>query len=73
MINMKLDVPIKNLNFSFSIINKLEKLQINTLDDLWKCKRIYLKENGFTDVEIHQLQIQLQLRSLEFNKKIYKV
>lgn len=69
---MKLDMPIDNLNFSLSIINKLKKLKINTLDDLWKCKKVYLKENGFNNIEIHQLQIHLQLHSLDFNKKVYK-
>jgi len=70
---MKLDVKIENLKLSKEIITKLNSLSIYTIEDLWRCKRLYLKESGLTDSQIHEIQIQLQLRSLDFNKKIYKV
>lgn len=70
---MKLDVSINDLRLSQEINQKLNSLSLNTIEDLWKCKRIYLKENGLTDSEIHQIRIQLQLRSLDLNQKVYKI
>lgn len=69
---MKLDVSIENLKLSTEVVKKLKELSLNTLEDLWKCKRLFLKNSGFTDSEIHQIQIQLQLHSIDFNKKVYK-
>lgn len=69
---MKLDVCIENLKLSEELIRKLKELSLYTIEDLWKSKRLFLKEHGFNDSEIHQIQIQLQLRSLDFNQKIYK-
>lgn len=70
---MKLDVSINDLRLSQEINQKLNSLSLNTIEDLWKCKRIYLKEKGLTDSEIHQIRIQLQLRSLDLNQKVYKI
>jgi len=70
---MKLDVSIDSLNLTKEVISKLKSISIYTVEDLWKCKRLYLKEQGISDSEIHQIQIQLQLLSLDFGKKIYKV
>lgn len=69
---MKLDVSIEELKLPKDIIEKLKDVSLYTIDDLWKCKRLFLKEKGFTDSEIHCVQIQLQLRSIDFNKKVYK-
>ena len=69
---MKLDVSIENLKLSREITKKLKELSLCTIEDLWKCKRLFLKSQGFADSEIHQIQIQLQLLSIDFNKKVYK-
>ncbi len=69
---MKLDVPIETLHLTDNIIKKLKELQLYTVQDLWCCKREFLKKNGCTDSEIHKIQIELQLRSIDFNHKIYK-
>lgn len=69
---MKLDVSIENLKLPSEIIKRLRELSLCTIEDLWKCKRLFLKGEGFTDSEIHQIQIQLQLLSIDFNRKVYK-
>lgn len=71
--NFNLDYSINELNISKVIISKLNDLEIITVEDLWKCSRSFLKNNGLTDSEIHQIQIQLQLRSIDFGKKVYKI
>lgn len=70
---MDLDIKIINLKLSRELVEKLRSLSLYTIEDLWKCNRIFFKEHGFTDFEINQIQIQLQLHSLDFNKKIYKL
>lgn len=69
---MKLDVSIENLKLPREITKKLKELSLCTIEDLWKCKRLFLKSQGLTDSEIYQIQIQLQLLSIDFNKKVYK-
>ncbi|MBQ7140270.1 MAG: hypothetical protein IJO32_02055 [Bacilli bacterium] len=66
-----LDNNIETLCLEIEIIDKLHKLGLNTINDLWKSKRIYLKENGLTDNEINQIKIKLQLLSIDLNKKVY--
>lgn len=68
-----LNYSINELNLSNVIIDKLNKLNIFTVEQLWMCSRIFLKRNGLIDLEINQIQIKLQLRSLDLDKKIYKV
>lgn len=71
--SLNLDYSIDKLKLSNTIISKLNDLKIITVEDLWKCSRIFLKNNGLTDLEIHEIQIQLQLRSIDFSKKVYKI
>lgn len=66
-----LDNNIETLCLEIKIIEKLHNLGLNTINDLWKSKRIYLKENGLTDNEINQIKIKLQLLSIDLNKKVY--
>jgi len=66
-----LDNNIETLNLEIDIIEKLHNLGLNTINDLWKSNRNYLKENGLTDKEINQIKIKLQLLSIDLNKKVY--
>lgn len=66
-----LDNNIETLSLELEIIEKLHNLNLNTVKDLWKSKRIYLKENGLTDNEINQIKIKLQLLSIDLNNKVY--
>lgn len=72
MNNNDLNISIDNLDLSSKISEKLKELQINKIESLWKCKKEYLKENKFTDSEIAQIKIKLQLYGIDLNKKIYK-
>lgn len=51
---------------------KLKNIGIETIYDLWACTSVYLKNSGFTDVEIAQFRIKLQLEGMDLNHKYYK-
>lgn len=70
---MKVEDVIESLNLSKSIIVKLKSIGIETILDLWKCTRVYLKDKGFTDLEVAQIRIKLQLEGMDLNHKYYKV
>lgn len=62
---------ISFLNLDKLIIKKLNKLNINTIEELWNCNRSYFKDNNFDNLEIKDIKISLQLLGLDLNKKIY--
>lgn len=59
-----LDLPEK-------IITKLEKNSLYFVEDIWKLRRVDLKNMNFSNEEINKIIIQLQLKGLDVNKKIY--
>ena len=69
--NKNLNKNIESLDLDNNILLKLKENNINTIEELWKTNRKYLKKNGLTDSEINQITIKLQLLSLDLNKKIY--
>ncbi len=62
---------IDNLSLNKNIINKLKELNINYIEELWQLKRSDLKYNNFTNDEINEIIISLQLIGLDLNKKKY--
>jgi DNA-directed RNA polymerase alpha subunit len=66
-----LDNPIEDLNIKNTITQKLKKNNILVIKDIWKLKRKDLKSLDFSDDEINQIIIKLQLRGLDLNKKVY--
>ena len=66
-----LEKNIGVLDLDDSINKKLKELNINFIEDLWKCKLLFLKENKFTTKEINQIRIKLQLKGIDLNKKVY--
>ena len=66
-----LEKDIEVLDLEDSINKKFKELNINLIEDLWKCKLIFLKENKFTTKEINQIRIKLQLKGIDLNKKVY--
>lgn len=72
---MKLEELLKKdlgiLKLSDSLNDKLNKLNIINIEDLWNCKRSFLKENDFSNNDICQIKIKLQLIGLDLNKKRY--
>lgn len=62
---------IEKLMISTKLKEKLSLSKIKTIKDLWQLKRKYLKNLTFTDQEINELIIALQLEGLDLNKKIY--
>lgn len=66
-----LDEDIKFLNLNQKLEIKLKNNNIVTIKDLWKLKRKDLKMLGFSDYEIKEIIIKLELNGLDLNKKIY--
>lgn len=62
---------IEKLIISTKLKEKLSLSKIKTIKDLWQLKRKDLKNSTFTDQEINELIIALQLEGLDLNKKIY--
>ena len=62
---------INNLSLSKDIVNKLKYNDLNYIEDVWELKRINLKNLGFTNEEIKEIVISLQLIGLDLNKKKY--
>lgn len=62
---------IEKLNFESIIYNKLILENINTIENLWCKSKSDLKDYGFTNSEIKEIKIKLQLKGLDLSKKIY--
>ena len=62
---------ISKLSLSKELINKLKDKGLNYIEDVWELKRINLKNLGFTNEEIKEIVISLQLIGLDLNKKKY--
>ena len=68
---MILEKNIDELQLNYKMINKLKEHNIIIIKDLWKMKRKELKQLGFSDNEISQIIIKLQLNAIDLNKRIY--
>ena len=62
---------ISSLSLSKELINKLKDKELNYIEDVWVLKRINLKTLGFSNDEINNIIISLQLIGLDLNKKKY--
>ena len=62
---------ISKLSLSKELINKLKDKELNYIEDVWVLKRIDLKNMGFSNDEINDIIISLQLIGLDLNKKKY--
>ena len=62
---------INNLSISKELIDKLKDKELDYIEDVWVLKRINLKTLGFTNDEIKEIIISLQLIGLDLNKKKY--
>lgn len=71
MMKNYLYLKIDKLKLPVGVINRLKKKQILIIDDIWKLKRIDLKNMDFQNEEINLIIIQLQLLGLDLNKKMY--
>ena len=68
---MILEKNIEELQLNNKITNKLKEKNIMIIKDLWKMKRKELKQLGFSDSEISQIIIKLQLHAIDLNKREY--
>ena len=66
-----LEKNVEELELSNKLTSKLKQNNIIIIKDLWEMKRKDLKEKGFSDNEISQIIIKLQLQAIDLNKKIY--
>ena len=66
-----LDNKIEILNVDIDTKKKLEINNIKYIKDLWILKRKDLKEFNFTDREINNIVVKLQLNGLDLNGKVY--
>ena len=62
---------VSSLSLSKELINKLKDKELNYIEDVWVLKRNNLKTLGFTNDEIKEIIISLQLIGLDLNKKKY--
>lgn len=62
---------INNLSLSKDLILKLNDSNIKYIEEVWVLKRSELKSRGFTNEEINNIIISLQLIGLDLNKKKY--
>ena len=68
---MILNMDIEKLGLDSKIINRLRDNNVLVIGDLWKLKRKELRQMNFSDGEINQIIIKLQLHAIDLNKKIY--
>ncbi len=66
-----LEKGIEELSLDTKALKLLKENDIITVEDLWSKKRKDLKELNFSDSEITNIAIKLQLYGLDLNKKIY--
>lgn len=64
---------IDNLNLSIELKNKLKEKHVVKIEDLWSLKRKDLKQLNFSNDDINNIIIQLQLLGLDLSKKSYKI
>lgn len=66
-----LEQGIEELSLDTKALKLLKENNIITVEDLWTKKRKDLKELNFSDSEITNIAIKLQLYGLDLNKKVY--
>lgn len=62
---------LEDLKLTNDILNKMNKNNIRSIEDVWILKRTDLKQMGFSNEEINLIIIKLELLGLDLNKKIY--
>lgn len=62
---------LEDLKLTNDILNKINKNNIRSIEDVWILKRTDLKQMGFSNEEINLIIIELELLGLDLNKKIY--
>ena len=66
-----LEKNIEDLGLESKITTVLKANKVEKIEDIWTKKRKEVKEYGFSDSEIMQITIKLQLYGLDLNKKVY--
>ena len=66
-----LEKSVEELDVSIKILDKLKKNNLLLVKDVWCLKRKDLKDLKFTDSEINQIIIKLQLHGVDLNKRVY--
>ena len=62
---------LEDLKLTNDILNKMNKNNIRSIEDVWILERTDLKQKGFSNEEINLIIIELELLGLDLNKKIY--
>lgn len=62
---------LEDLKLTNDILNKMNKNNIRSIEDVWILKRTDLKQMGFSNEEINLIIIELELLGLDLSKKIY--
>ena len=62
---------LEDLKLTNDILNKMNKNNIRSIEDVWILKRTDLKQMGFSNEEINLIIIEHELLGLDLNKKIY--
>lgn len=64
---------LEDLKLTNDILNKMNKNNIRSIEDVWILKRTDLKQMGFSNEEINLIIIELELLGLDLNKKSIRV
>lgn len=62
---------LEDLKLTNDILNKMNKNNIRSIEDVWILKRTDLKQMGFSNEGINLIIIELELLGFDLNKKIY--
>ena len=65
------DNKIEVLNLEPDVVDFLHVNNINIVKDLWVLSRRDLKKMKLSDKNINHIEIKLQLKGLDLNKKVY--
>ena len=64
-------VEVSEVDFPNNIKDKMDINNIKILEQIWELKRSDLKKMGFSNNEINEIIVKLQLYGLDLNKKVY--
>lgn len=64
-------VEVSEIDFPNNIKEKMISNNIKILEQIWELSRSDLKKMGFSNNEVNEIIVKLQLYGLDLNKKVY--
>lgn len=60
---------MNKLNLNSKLLKKINNVNINSFEELWSLNRKKLKDLNFTQDEINEIIVKLQLNGYDLNKR----